>query len=268
VRERLALLAHGEPLDIVLAGLQAAQAPAGIAELAPPGLVDRTAAERALAQLVGDERVLRLGDAPPLWLLAERYAALRAATAERLARRAEETPLDPSVPISSLLGDGPGRDALVALLAGGRVLVREGARARSPRARADAASVHAAASAALLHALADGGFTPPDLPTLEAGSGLTPAEFAALCSALEREGSIVRFGGDLAYTAERFAAARDAAVAACEETGEVTLAQLRDALGASRRLAQGILERLDADGVTRRVGDRRVLRRRGRGVTA
>ena len=76
----------------------------------------------------------------------------------------------------------------------------------------------------------------------------------------------MRFGGDMAYTAERFAAARDVAVAACEEHGEVTLAGLRDALGASRRYAQGILERLDSDGVTRRVGDRRVLRRRGRGA--
>ena len=42
------------------------------------------------------------------------------------------------------------------------------------------------------------------------------------------------------------------------------LGRFRDLLGISRRPAQLLLERLDADGVTRRVGDARVLRRRRR----
>ena len=44
-----------------------------------------------------------------------------------------------------------------------------------------------------------------------------------------------------------------------------TLAQFRDALGVGRKTAQLYLERFDADGVTRRVGDARVLRRRSGG---
>ena len=47
------------------------------------------------------------------------------------------------------------------------------------------------------------------------------------------------------------------------EGGRITLAQLRDRLGISRKFAQGLLEALDARGVTRRVGDERILRRRG-----
>ncbi len=42
----------------------------------------------------------------------------------------------------------------------------------------------------------------------------------------------------------------------------ITLAQFRDALGVGRKTAQLYLERFDADGVTRRVGDARVLRRK------
>jgi selenocysteine-specific elongation factor len=87
-------------------------------------------------------------------------------------------------------------------------------------------------------------------------------EFTALCAQLERSGRIVRFGGDLAYTSERFAQARELVQVRCTEHGSIALAELRDDLGASRRIAQGLLERLDADGVTRRVDDRRVLRRR------
>src|SRR4029450_2844490 len=44
----------------------------------------------------------------------------------------------------------------------------------------------------------------------------------------------------------------------------ITLAGFRDALGVSRRHAQLLLERYDADGLTRRVGDERVLRRAAR----
>ena len=131
-------------------------------------------------------------------------------------------------------------------------------RARGRRRR------HAAEAEALLAALAAGGFTPPDLPTLQGASALPAREFTALCAALERSGRIVRFGGDLAYTSERFAQARELVVARCSEHESIALAELRDDLGASRRIAQGLLERLDADGVTRRVGDRRVLRRRYR----
>ncbi len=42
----------------------------------------------------------------------------------------------------------------------------------------------------------------------------------------------------------------------------ITLASFRDALGVGRRTAQLLLERYDADGLTLRRGDVRVLRRR------
>ncbi len=74
----------------------------------------------------------------------------------------------------------------------------------------------------------------------------------------------MRAGRDLAFTAEAFGEARAAAVALAEAAGSVTLAQLRDRLGISRKYAQALLEALDANGVTRRVGDERVLRRRAR----
>jgi selenocysteine-specific elongation factor len=52
-------------------------------------------------------------------------------------------------------------------------------------------------------------------------------------------------------------------VAECESSGRITLARFRDLLGVGRKTAQMLLERFDADGLTRRVGDERVLRRRG-----
>jgi selenocysteine-specific elongation factor len=42
--------------------------------------------------------------------------------------------------------------------------------------------------------------------------------------------------------------------------GSITLAQARDMFGTSRKYAQAILEHLDEIGVTKRVGDERILR--------
>ena len=50
-----------------------------------------------------------------------------------------------------------------------------------------------------------------------------------------------------------------------ERDGPLTLAALRDELQTSRRYAQALLEALDAERVTLRVGDERVLRRKQSG---
>jgi selenocysteine-specific elongation factor len=94
-------------------------------------------------------------------------------------------------------------------------------------------------------------------PALEPGDG------DALTALLD-EGRAVRAGRDLAFTADAFAQAQAAAVELAAASGSVTLAQLRDRLGISRKYAQGLLEAMDAHGITRRVGDERILRRRAR----
>ena len=45
-----------------------------------------------------------------------------------------------------------------------------------------------------------------------------------------------------------------------EENGSVTLAQARDHWGTTRRYAQSLLEYMDQEGVTLRVGDARKIR--------
>jgi selenocysteine-specific elongation factor len=74
----------------------------------------------------------------------------------------------------------------------------------------------------------------------------------------------VLVGDGWAIGSAAYASARDALVAECQAAGSITLARLRDLLGSSRRPTQLLLERFDADGLTRRVGDVRVLRRRAR----
>ncbi len=97
-------------------------------------------------------------------------------------------------------------------------------------------------------------------------SGFTPlkVEDRELASYLERAGRLVRVGDGLAVGTTAFEEARRLLVEECEREGSITLARFRDLIGAGRKHAQLLLERFDADGLTRRVGDERVLRRRAR----
>jgi selenocysteine-specific elongation factor len=93
---------------------------------------------------------------------------------------------------------------------------------------------------------------------LEAQLDLEPVkvEDAALARFLENDGRLVRVGDGYAISPQAYEQARSVLV------DGITLAQFRDALGVGRKTAQMLLERFDSDGVTRRVGDARVLRRR------
>jgi len=93
---------------------------------------------------------------------------------------------------------------------------------------------------------------------LESQLGREPVQVddAALAKFLEEQDRLVRLPDG--YAVSR--AAYDEAAAML--TDRITLAEFRDRLGVGRKAAQLYLERFDSDGLTRRVGDVRVLRRR------
>jgi selenocysteine-specific elongation factor len=94
---------------------------------------------------------------------------------------------------------------------------------------------------------------------LEALLGLEPVkvEDPALARFLEEHDRLVRVGDGYAISPSAYERARAVMVA----NAPLTLARFRDLMGTSRKTAQMLLERFDVDGVTRRVGDERVLRR-------
>jgi selenocysteine-specific elongation factor len=93
---------------------------------------------------------------------------------------------------------------------------------------------------------------------LEARLGPDPIRVdPALARHLEERGRLVRVGDGYAISPSAYERAREVIV----EHAPVTLARFRDLMGTSRKTAQMLLERFDSDGVTRRVGEERVLRR-------
>ena len=97
-----------------------------------------------------------------------------------------------------------------------------------------------------------------------AGIAATKVDDPRLVRALEEQGRLVRLGDGFAIGAGAYEVAQDVLVQECTASGEITLARFRDLVGTGRRDAQLLLERFDADGLTRRIGDRRVLRRAAR----
>jgi selenocysteine-specific elongation factor len=95
----------------------------------------------------------------------------------------------------------------------------------------------------------------------DAEPGAAKVEDAELARFLEREGRLVRLGSGYAVSAAAYERSRALLLEECVSSGQIALARFRDLVGCGRRDAQLLLERFDADGVTRRVGDARVLRR-------
>jgi selenocysteine-specific elongation factor len=156
---------------------------------------------------------------------------------------------------------GPGREVLARLerLARGEAPEPSG-RGERPQGRREAAptpvpSPLSGSALALEDRLLDAGVEPP------LDSELDTRDLAALRDA----GRAVRVSKALHYHADALADIRGRLVALAEgHGGAVTLAQLRDELGTSRKFAQALLEHFDSERVTIRRGDEHVLRR---GVT-
>ena len=236
--ERLALLERGDPASIVLAVLSAAAEPVRREVLARRALLSPADLEQGLAAAT------RAGE----WLVAPDWLEeLRAETARALAERAASSPLDPGVPLAELLPPRPWAAAVLPLLD----VERRGAKAYAPGASAHLGE-RATAAERLEAELEAAGFAPLKVEDRE------------LARFLEEAGRLVRLGDGFAIGATPYEEAQRRAVDECEQAGSVSLARFRDLIGTGRRDAQLLLERFDADGLTRRVGDARILRRRAR----
>ena len=95
-----------------------------------------------------------------------------------------------------------------------------------------------------------------------AGHEPPPDEQPAELAALREHGRIARLGRDMHIHRDALAHVAQTVTDLIHRDGSITLAALRDELGTSRRYAQALLELLDAERVTLRVGDARVLRKK------
>jgi selenocysteine-specific elongation factor len=106
----------------------------------------------------------------------------------------------------------------------------------------------------LLQTFARTPYTPPSLSEAEAQVG------PEVLNALIEQGRLVKTSEDVAFLDEVYQEMVERVIAYIKEHGSITIAQVRDMFGASRKYALALMEHLDDRRITRRVGDERVLR--------
>jgi selenocysteine-specific elongation factor len=227
--ERLRLLDEGDPASIVRAIVHE---PVTAAELQAHGLLAPGELAEGLAAVEGAGGF----HFSRAWL-----DALREQVHARLAERAQRSPLDPGVPLAELVPARPWAAAVLDLLG----VERRGAKAYLPGATAS---------------LGDRAQAAERLEAELAAGDVVKVGDRELAGFLESQGRLRRVGDGYAVSTELY----ERGVATVRAEAPVTLARFRDAMGVSRRTAQLLLERFDADGLTRRVGEQRVLRRAAR----
>jgi selenocysteine-specific elongation factor len=248
-------------LEALESGEAARVVPLALARVPKKGM---TAGELSLIVPAGPAEISTAAESTPeVTQLGDLYAptgeveAARTRLLEALKKRSEERPESPELSVAEAR-TATGLEVRLA-----DALLAEMAREDDPRVQVDEAGV----------SLPDAGEVPPELEQeaeklLEAlrRAGVEPptTETTPASRLLLKRGQVVQLADGLFAAADAAESVLEEVRSAYREEGEISLASFRDRLGTSRKYAQAWLEYFDATGVTRRIGDARVLTRRHR----
>jgi selenocysteine-specific elongation factor len=256
----LANLAARERADPGTAAvLELGKNPWGLVEAELAGRLSLSPAqmEQILAPLIDRGAVRRLASR---WLTREQWERAVARVLSGLTAYHEAQPLRRGMPKEELRSR-TGMPAelfaeLLAVLAADRTVVDQGGEVAAPTHHPALTSEQETAIGAFVAELEGQPFNPPPLPDLVRRYHLTPA----LLQYLVVDGRVVRVNDDTAFARSAYDDAVRRLRRHLTEHRTLTVAAARDVLGSSRRYVLPLLEWLDAQKITRRVGDDRILR--------
>ena len=254
--ETLTALQSGSPAEALLTILAQRQ-PLGLGALLKLSDAAETEARAALQELVAKGEVVALGEGSVLFTGAG-FAALGEKARGAVSSYYREHPLRRAMPKEELrsrlgLDSRVFQQALKAWLEE-KHLEERGASVGLPGHEVKLPPGQRAQADAFLQALAANPYAPPtdNLPDEE------------LLTYLEEEGLIVVMSG-VAFAAGAYRQMVEQVLSHLRAEGRLTLAQARDMFGTSRKYVQALLEHLDEQRITQRVGDERVLREAAKG---
>jgi selenocysteine-specific elongation factor len=267
VIDRLETLARGSPAEILLQALERREPTSARELLSSSGLGD--AAPEALAELIEEGQVVVLGEDTggkrQDWtssgrLLAARswWSALTETILRELSTHHAEFPLRAGMGREALRSglklDAKVFNAAMARAAAENVVVEEGATVRLPSHEVRLTPDQQRRVDALLTQFRRQPYTTPSYKDSVAAVG------ESVLGVLVARGDLVQVSPDVLFLPRTYEEMVARVRAHIERESSITLAQVRDAFRTSRKYAQGLLEHLDEIGVTKRVGDERVLK--------
>ncbi len=256
--DRLEIAATAEPEEIVLAAVEA-HGPLRAAELARRTDLGAAMVAAVAQPALAEGRLASAGG----WLwstdgLAEARARVRAAVEARHADAPTAAGLD-RAELRALVDIAT--DPLTALLddmALDGTIVLRGTHVALAGHRVELSAEQEAAAQRLLVELDAGGTTPPGLAEAARAADASSTVAAALVA----QGRLVQMAPDIAISQATFDDWLARLRELFETSDQVRVGDVRDGFRTSRKFALAFLEYLDAEAITRRVGDARVLLRR------
>jgi selenocysteine-specific elongation factor len=262
---RLAIDAAATRADADLAGAAAMIDAAGAAGLPLRSLttrvgVDPGAIESRVDALVQSGAALRAGEvliAPAI------LADLKTRIVRALAEHHRAQPLADGVPREELREQLFGRGhadvfarALDDLAADKAIVVRD--RVALATHRLELSPEEARARTAIEEAFREGGLRPPDPAAIAAGAGVSAAVADRVLKLLQRQKVLVRVD-TLLFHDEALKRLKTEVAALKGSAARIDVATFKERFGVSRKFAIPLLEYLDRERLTRRVGDSRVI---------
>jgi selenocysteine-specific elongation factor len=265
--QRLEALLRGSPEEVLLEVAQGPRPRQVSGLLSESGLPEKDGRE-ALAELLRTEQVLFLGtgDSGAGDPSANDRYVMATASYEELLSRMEawlgeyhrRYPLRAGMPREELksrsnLSSREFSQLLDRAGLHGR-LVQEGALVRLPQHQVTFDPDQQRRIDELLAKLAESPYSTPSVAECEAAIGLEAL------NVLLDEGRLVRVSESVLFLDETYREMVDRVLSHIKQEGSITVAQVRDMFHASRKYALALMEHLDDQRITKRVGDERVLR--------
>jgi selenocysteine-specific elongation factor len=245
-------LERGRPQDLALAAL------------ARSGPTERATLEKSLGEAASvldsladaGELVEAVSEGSRLLFTRAQWEALSSKARDAVATHHRQHPLRPGMPREELKSRLRLQPRVFSELTRGmrsRGLLEEvGSVVRLPGFEVRFEGAPGAEADRILGAIETAGHTPP-----------APAELGAdpeVLAALVEVGRLVRLSEAVLYPPDVYTPMVEATLGRIDEAGTVTVAQVRDLFGVSRKYALALLEHMDAIRLTRRQGDERVRR--------
>ena len=251
----LAAREKGSAEEMLLATLEARE-PIEMAELTNRASLSPKEAQQAIEALVSQKRLVMLGDKGPhtLLLSAAGWQRLSGSVSQALAAYHRQFPLRSGMPKEELrsklkvsAGSFP---AILQLLVKDGDLVEDVKTVHLSSHHVELNSRQKAMVDAYLKSLAQSPFSPP--------SELAIAP--ELLDVLVDQRQVVKVSDNVVFLASAYKEMLDRILSHMKQNGKITVAEVRDMFQTSRKYALALMEHLDEQKVTRRVGDERVLR--------
>jgi selenocysteine-specific elongation factor len=262
VRQRLRVLLEGDPTEKVLTIL--AQSPAGLEleELARRAQAEASNISTMLTELQARQQVVQIGD---VWVARSVWEQLYQQVEDTLRRYHQQHPLRLGMPreeLRSTVGRRfPPRLFEAILLRWqeeGRIAL-QGTTVRLAAFTVRLNERQQRLAKRVEQILRQAGATPPPVKVIAEQVGAPPPAVKAMIEVLLEQGILLRLEEEMYFHRDTLAELADLVKRTIQEKGSLSVGEFRDLTGSSRKFVVPLLEYFDRIGLTRRVGDVRVL---------